>query len=96
MNGAVNVIVCDPEILGGAPVIQGTRVPVYDVAASVAAGMTIDKILAAYPSLKSDQVELATLYALANPQRCRPSQRTSMPVGSTVVVSSTKARLKSA
>ena len=30
-----DTIVADSEILGGMPVIKGTRVPVYDVAASV-------------------------------------------------------------
>jgi uncharacterized protein (DUF433 family) len=96
LQAARTMVISDPEIMGGTPVISGTRVPVYDVAASVAAGMTIDRILAAYPSLKLDQVELATLYALANPQRGRPRQRSAMPVGATVVESSTKARLKSA
>jgi uncharacterized protein (DUF433 family) len=89
-------VISDPEILSGTPVIRGTRVPVYDVAASVAAGMTMDRILAAYPTLKLDQVELATLYALANPQCGGPRQPTSMPVGATLVASSTKRRLKSA
>jgi uncharacterized protein (DUF433 family) len=89
-------VISDPEVLDGTPVLRGTRVPVYDVAASVSAGMTMDRILAAYPSLKPDQVELATLYAAANPQHGRPLQRTSIPAGATVVFSSSKARLKSA
>jgi uncharacterized protein (DUF433 family) len=36
------------EILRGIPVIRGTRVPVYDVAASVASGIPIDRILSVY------------------------------------------------
>lgn len=82
--------------MGGTPVIRGTRVPVYDVAASVAAGIPLDRILAAYPSLKMEQIELANLYAEANPQRGRPRQRTAAPPEATVIVSSRKSRLKSA
>jgi uncharacterized protein (DUF433 family) len=40
-------IVSDPDILGGMPVIKGTRLPVYDLAASVRAGIPRDRILAA-------------------------------------------------
>lgn len=69
-------VASNPEILGGTSVIRGTRVPVYDVAASVAAGIPMERILASYPGLRQEQVELAALYAEANPQRGRPSQRT--------------------
>ena len=93
---ARSMVVSDPEIMGGTPVIRGTRVPVYDVAASVAAGIPLDRILAAYPSLKSEQLELANLYAEANPQRGRPRQRTAVPIGSKVIVSNRKSRSKSA
>ena len=65
----------DPEILGGAPVIAGTRVPVHDVAASLAAGLPIGRIRTAYPSLSEEQIELASLYARANPLQGRPPER---------------------
>ena len=96
LQTARSMVISDPEILSGTPVIRGTRVPVYDVAASVAAGVSVDKILQGYPSLKGDQVELAALYAEANPQRGRPRQRTAIPVGATVIVNSSKSRLKTA
>jgi uncharacterized protein (DUF433 family) len=57
----------DPEILSGTPVIRGTRVPVYDVAVSVAFGIPVVRILAAYPSLKRKQVELAATCVDAYP-----------------------------
>jgi uncharacterized protein (DUF433 family) len=96
LQTARSMVISDPEILSGTPVIRGTRVPVYDVAASVAAGVSVDEILQGYPSLKGDQVELAALYAEANPQRGRPRQRTAIPVGATVIVNSSKSRLKTA
>jgi uncharacterized protein (DUF433 family) len=61
-------------ILGGTPTIKGTRVPVYDVAASFAAGHPRVRILSAYPSLSREQVDLAALFAEANPKRGRPKQ----------------------
>ena len=80
LQAARSMVVTDPEILSGIPVIKGTRVPVYDVAASVAAGIPAERILSSYPSLKREQVELAALYAEANPLRGRPRQRT-LPAG---------------
>ncbi|MFZ0501057.1 MAG: DUF433 domain-containing protein [Steroidobacteraceae bacterium] len=66
---ARDAVVSHPEILGGAPVLRGTRVPVHDVAASVAAGLPLDRILAAYPSLDADKIALATIYAQSCPAR---------------------------
>jgi uncharacterized protein (DUF433 family) len=69
---ARDLVVTDPEILGGMPVIRGTRIPVHDIAASMAAGIPIDRILAAYPGLDRAKAELAKIYADANPPRGRP------------------------
>ncbi|MFC4172882.1 DUF433 domain-containing protein [Microvirga sp. GCM10011540] len=60
-------IVSDPEILGGMPVIKGTRVLVYDLAASVQTGIPRERILAAYPSIREHHLDLAVSYAEANP-----------------------------
>jgi uncharacterized protein (DUF433 family) len=93
---ARKIVVSDPEILSGTPVIKGTRVPVYDVAASVTAGIPMDRILSAYPSLKCEQVELAALFAEANPPRGRPRQRTALLSGVTVLTKRRKLIPKSA
>jgi uncharacterized protein (DUF433 family) len=79
------MVVSSPEILSGTPVIRGTRVPVYDVAASVAAKIPMDRILAAYPSLDADKVELAVIYAEANPPRGRPRHSTEPPANAVVI-----------
>jgi uncharacterized protein (DUF433 family) len=62
-----DAIVSDPEILGGMPVIKGTRVLAYDLAASVKAGISRDRILAAYPTIKEHHLDLVVAYAEANP-----------------------------
>lgn len=73
-----------PEILGGIPVIAGTRVPVYDVAASVEKGVAIADILEAYPSISPEQVELAAFYAEAVPLRGRPKAK-ELPEGTKII-----------
>jgi uncharacterized protein (DUF433 family) len=92
LNEARTQVSSDHRILGGTPVISGTRVPVYDVAASVAAGYSIERILSSYPSLNPEQVELAALFAEANPQRGRPKQRIVPPSGMKVISSRRKPR----
>lgn len=89
------LVVEDPEILGGVPVIRNTRIPVYDVAASAAAGISTDRLLAAYPGLTAKDVELAALYAEANPQRGRPRRSpTASPEKISLVASRRVARRK--
>ena len=55
-------IVSDPNILGGKPVIKGTRVPVELVLGKLAAGMSIDEIIYEY-YLSVDGVRAALGYA---------------------------------
>jgi uncharacterized protein (DUF433 family) len=57
------MVIEDPEILSGTPVIRGTRVPVHSVAALFDAGTSVTEILEMYPSLEESQVELASIYA---------------------------------
>jgi uncharacterized protein (DUF433 family) len=87
LNAARAQVSVDDQILAGTPVINGTRVPIYDVAASVAAGYPMESILSSYPSLNREQVELAALFAEANPQRGRPRQRAVHPSGVKVISS---------
>ena len=92
LNAARAQVIEDSEILSGTPVIRGTRVPVYDVAASVAAGIPMERILSSYPSINREQVELAALFAEANPQRGRPRQRIVPPAGAQIISSRRKLR----
>lgn len=85
LAAARETVVSDPDVLRGAPVVRGTRVPVHDVAASVAAGLPIDRILAAYPSLDVDKIDLAAIYAEANPARGRPRASDERLKGAVVV-----------
>lgn len=92
LQKASEQVISDPEILSGTPVIRGTRVPVYDVSASVYAGIPIEEILSCYPSLHWEQVELAAFFAEANPQRGRPRRRIVPPAGVKIISSRRKLR----
>jgi uncharacterized protein (DUF433 family) len=80
LTRAHEMVTEDPAILSGTPVIKGTRVPVYDIAPLVDAGIPKERILKSYPSLKDWHLELASIYAKAVPPRGRP-KRTSFVGG---------------
>ena len=50
------VINIDPEILGGTPVFNGTRVPIKNLFDYLEAGHSIDYFLEDFESVKRDQV----------------------------------------
>ena len=58
-------ITSHPDILGGKPVIAGTRISVDLVLERLGEGRSIDEILAEYPHLKHEQVVAAIEYARA-------------------------------
>jgi len=89
---AESMVIEDPGILSGTPVVRGTRVPVHRVAALVDEGVAVEGILQAYPSLTELQVELASIYAKAVPQRGRP-KRMQLPADAKIV-SFTRGRLQ--
>lgn len=91
LSEARKMVVEDPEVLSGTPVVRGTRIPVHDVAAQVEAGVPREEIFEMYPHLNAAQVELASIYAKAVPQRGRP-RRLSIP--GVKPISITKKRLR--
>ena len=50
------VLSIDPEVMGGAPVFAGTRVPIKTLAEHLEAGDTIDDFLEGFPSVARAQV----------------------------------------
>lgn len=56
-------IVSDPKILGGKPIIAGTRISVELILDKIAAGMNEKDILQDYPHLTSEQIHAAVSYA---------------------------------
>lgn len=56
-------ITVDPEQCGGRPCIRGMRIRVIDVLELLAAGESIDTILADYPYLEPEDITASLLYA---------------------------------
>ena len=56
-------IFTDPGILGGKPVIKGTRIPVYLIIELLESGVSEEKVLWEYPSLKKKDIKAALLFA---------------------------------
>jgi uncharacterized protein (DUF433 family) len=66
---AHDIVIENPEIMGGTPVIRGTRIPVHLIAEMRRQGASVEEILEGYPSLTLEQVGLAELYVQAHPRR---------------------------
>jgi uncharacterized protein (DUF433 family) len=82
LAAAESMVIEGPEILSGTHIVRGTGVPVHNVAALFDDGTPVKEILQAYPSMTESQVELASIYAKAVPQRvarsgcnCLPARR---------------------
>lgn len=86
LDAARELVTISDDIMGGTPVIGGTRIPVHDVAAAMASGVSVKMLLEDYPSLTPAKLELAALYADANPLRGRPKPLLSrLPEGTRII-----------
>lgn len=56
-------IIYDPAILGGKPIIRGTRISVEMILEWIASGATRDDIVRKHPHLSAGDVEQALAYA---------------------------------
>jgi uncharacterized protein (DUF433 family) len=65
-------VVRDPQICGGEAVFRGTRVTLRTVLASLAAGDSIEEILADFPALKTEDVRAAIAFAAASAEEDLP------------------------
>lgn len=53
----------DPRVMGGKPCVRGMRVTVGMIVGQIAAGHTVDEVLADYPYLEHDDIMQALRYA---------------------------------
>ena len=58
-----NMIVIDPQIMTGKPVVKGTRITVEHILEELSQGRTIDDLVAAHPRLSKQMVLAALDYA---------------------------------
>ncbi len=57
------LIVCDPKILNGKPIIRSTRISVALILQNIASGMTREEILRGYPTLTEEGLDAALDFA---------------------------------
>ena len=72
---ATRMVESDPEIMHGAPVYKGTRIPPQSIADMLSHGATVAEILEGYPALTREKIALAPMYVKAFPLRGRPAIR---------------------
>lgn len=58
-----DLITQDPKILGGKPIISGTRMSVESILELLSSGMEMQDILKEYPFLTKKQIQAAIEYA---------------------------------
>ena len=58
-----DLIVCDPEILNGKPIVNGTRISVALILQCLASGMRKEDILRGYPTLTQEGFDAALSFA---------------------------------
>lgn len=63
MNELLRRIEINPEIMGGKPVIKGTRITVESILRRLSEGLNIKEILEDYPYLTEEDIRAALLYA---------------------------------
>lgn len=63
MSSGKDIIVRDPEILGGIPVFRGTRVPFKNLLDYVEGGHTLDQFLEDFPSVTREAAIAALEHA---------------------------------
>jgi len=61
-----------PDIMGGAAVFAGTRVPIDIVLSSLDAGVDMDRLRTSYPFLTDTHIQAAKVYRAVHPKRGRP------------------------
>lgn len=57
------LIVSDPSVMMGKPVIAGTRITVELILEKIAAGETVQQILSAHPRLTEEAIRAAIAFA---------------------------------
>lgn len=61
-TAADGLVVSNPEILGGTPVFQGTRMPVKTLFEYLADGLSLDYFIESFPSVSRDQAAAVVRY----------------------------------
>lgn len=72
LEAAEAIVSRNKDVMGGEPVLKGTRIPVRLVASMLADGAPVEEILEGYPKLDERMLRLAKIWVAAHPRRGRP------------------------
>jgi uncharacterized protein (DUF433 family) len=72
LERARRLVVVDPDVMGGAPCIKGTRIPAWMVAAMLG-NEGLAAVRETWPHLTEVQIEASRDYMALNPKRGRPA-----------------------
>jgi len=62
-NTLMDRIIRDPKVMGGKPVVKGTRVTMETILRRLASGLSVEDLLKEYPQLTEEDVRAALEYA---------------------------------
>lgn len=68
-----DIIVRDPKVCGGEPVVRGTRVTLRTILSSLADGDSVEDILRSFPTLTEQDVRAVIAFAAASAQEDMPT-----------------------
>ncbi|MEW6002565.1 MAG: DUF433 domain-containing protein [Nitrospirota bacterium] len=57
------IIISDPKILNGKPIVKGTRISIALILQNIASGMTKEEILKGFPTLTKEGLDAALDFA---------------------------------
>jgi len=57
LSGVDEVVSVDPDVMSGAPVFRGTRVPIQTLIDHLEAGDSLDSFLADFPTVSREQAQ---------------------------------------
>ena len=63
MRDYQDMVVSNPDVMMGKPVIAGTRITVELILEKLAAGETVEQVLEAHPRLNEDAIRAALAFA---------------------------------
>jgi uncharacterized protein (DUF433 family) len=63
MKNYQKIIVINPNIRSGKPIIRGMRITVYDILSMLSDGMTFQEILEDFPQLNKEDIYAVLAYA---------------------------------
>jgi len=63
MEAAERLIISDPAVMMGKPIIAGTRITVELILEKLAAGETVEQLLEAHPRLTRQAIQAALAFA---------------------------------